>query len=525
MTNLTKKTIFIFMLVAWGFTTSPAQEKFNTDVANPFVKENSFIGKTPDKSIPPTFEESKNKLPQPEWAAQPDAISAYWKAWEIAFANLYAVDDKNGFVSPYVDAAFNRNIFMWDNSFMVMFGRYAKNAFHFQGTLDNFYCKQHKDGFISREISEITGNENFEKYDVSSTGPNLLPWAEWEYYQSFNDLDRLGKVFPPLVAFYQWFRTSRTWKDGSYFSSGWGCGMDNQPRLQPGYSVDFSHGFMSWVDITMQQIFVGDILVKMAEILGRENDVQDIANEISYLKSFVNANMWDEHSAYYYDIYRDGSLNYVKSIAAYWALLANVVPENNMQPFLAHLENKQEFNRYHRPPTLSADHPDYEPDGGYWRGGVWAPTSYMLLKGLTNNNRDSLAHAIATSHYSNVIRVFKETGTFWENYAPEEGYFPAHSRKDFVGWTGIVPISILFEYIFGIRSYPQENLIVWDVRLTDTFGLKNYPFGNDGLIDFQCRARKKPADKPKITVWSNQPFKLKLIWEGGSETIQIKATK
>lgn len=501
------------------------QPYFDTDVPNKFVKENIFIEKVPDKTVPLSFEQAKSLLPQPEWHDRPDVIDAYWKAWSIAFGNLYVPTEGNGFVSPYVDAAFNRSIFMWDNSFMAMFGRYGRRAFLFQGTLDNFYAKQHKDGFICREISEKNGNEGFSKYDVSSTGPNLLPWAEWEYFLSVNDTVRLGSVFPPLVAYYQWFRTFRTWKDGSYFSSGWGCGMDNQPRLEDGYNPEWDHGFMSWIDITLQQIFVGKILVRMAEVLDREGDVKDILSEIDYLQSFVNEKMWDDRSSFYYDLLRNGELNYVKSIAAYWALLADVVPEKKLPTFLAHLENEREFARPHRPTTLAADAEEYEPDGGYWRGGVWAPTTYMLLKGLTAIGQDSLAYDIAWNHFSNVIRVFNETGTFWENYAPENGYFPANSRKDFVGWTGITPISILFEYIWGIRPQPDKNLVVWDIRQTDAFGVKNYPFGIDGTIDLQCAKRKKPTDKPKISVRSNCNFTLHLIWNGGTQTIKVKAGK
>lgn len=514
----------IILLSLFSINTLSAQKSLLTDIPNRYVSENKFLQKSPDNMIPRSFEECKAKLPQPEWEACPDAISAYWKAWEIAFSNLYTVEPGSGLISPYIDAAFNRHLFMWDSSFMVMFGRYGKNAFNFQQTLDNFYAKQHRDGFISREISQIDGSESFEKYDISSTGPNLLPWAEWEYYLMFGNKERLKDVFPALLAYYQWFRSNYSWPDGSYFSSGWGCGMDNQPRLQKGYSVDFSHGFMSWVDITIQQVFAGNILVEIAEIINRRDDVKDIIEENKFLRQYVRDKMWDEASAYYYDLYRDGTPNYVKSIAAYWSLLANIVPDDKLERFLEHLSNPMEFNRNHRPPTLSADHLGYEPDGGYWRGGVWAPTTYMLLKGLTNCKQDSLAYEIALNHYNNVIDVYNRTGTLWENYAPEKGFFPKQSRKDFVGWTGITPISILFEYIYGIHIQPEGNSVVWDVRLTDTFGVKNLPVGKGNFADFICHKRKRKTDKPDIRVKSDRDITLKLIWEGGSEIIYIKGT-
>ena len=85
---------------------------------------------------------------------------------------------------------------MWDSSFMTMFGRYGSRAFNFQRTLDNFYSRQHADGFICREIAIGDGTDRFERFDPSSTGPNLMPWAEWEYYLHFQDKERLASVFP-----------------------------------------------------------------------------------------------------------------------------------------------------------------------------------------------------------------------------------------------------------------------------------------------------------------------------------------
>ena len=95
-------------------------------------------------------------------------------------------------------------------------------------------------------------------------------------------------------------------------------------------------------------------------------------------------------------------------------MLANLVPKERLDAFVAHLENENEFKRPHRVPTLSADHPAYRADGGYWCGGVWAPTTYMVLKGLRKNGYDNLAYDIACNHLENVVSVFRQTGTLWE---------------------------------------------------------------------------------------------------------------
>ena len=502
------------------FSVANAQYYVDTSIPNPMVEKNTFINKKPNTAQPPLFKDIKSNLPQPLWPNRTDVIKCYWNAWEIAFSNLRGVTKENNFKEPYIDAAFNKHIFMWDSTFMLLFGRYGHNSFNFQGSLDNFYSKQHIDGYICREIDEANGIEIFEKFDPSSTGPNVIPWAEWEYYLNFKDTERLNSVFSPLLAYYQWFKTNRSWPDGSYYSSGWGCGMDNQPRIPAGFSPMLSHAFMSWIDTSLQQIFAGKILLKMAKELNRQNEVEDVQQEVTQLNDYVNNKMWNNETSFYYDRFRNGSLSKVKSIASYWALLAEAVPEKNLKSFIAHLENPKEFDRIHRVPTLSADDPAYDPKGGYWCGGVWAPTSYMVLRGLTKYKQDSLAYEIATNHLDNVVKVFNETGSLWENYAPD--FVKGNDTKDMVGWTGIVPISVLFEYIFGIRPNVSENEIVWDIRMTDEFGVKKYPYKQHGLIDFWCAKRKKLTEQPKIKIHSDVPFTLKLVWEGGSKLIKIK---
>ena len=108
-------------------------------------------------SVLPRFEEVRGDLPSPIWDENPEWVELYWKAWEIGFKNVLKLVPNTGFVSNFIDTAFNGCIFMWDSSFMLMFGKYADRIFKFQKTLDNFYSHQHIDGFICREIEEKTG--------------------------------------------------------------------------------------------------------------------------------------------------------------------------------------------------------------------------------------------------------------------------------------------------------------------------------------------------------------------------------
>ena len=182
---------------------------------NPHVAKNVFITKEADTEPLPKYEEIKDQLPRPVWDGHDSAIECYNKVWEIGFGNLRLPVKEAKFVSSFIDTAFNGFLFMWDSAFIMMFGRYASGVFDFQKTLDNFYSHQHLDGFICRVILETEALVNWSRDDPCSTGPNVLPWAEWEYYTKTGDIDRIAKVFDPLIAYHKWLRNNRTWQDGT----------------------------------------------------------------------------------------------------------------------------------------------------------------------------------------------------------------------------------------------------------------------------------------------------------------------
>jgi hypothetical protein len=92
-------------------------------IENPRVANNPFIGRQIEKNPLPVYEEVKEKLPLPIWEGHDDAVECYKTAWEIAFRNLRKADAYSGFVSNFIDTAFDGNLFMWDSTFITMFGR------------------------------------------------------------------------------------------------------------------------------------------------------------------------------------------------------------------------------------------------------------------------------------------------------------------------------------------------------------------------------------------------------------------
>jgi glycogen debranching enzyme len=502
----------------------------------------------------PAFEATRDRLPSPIFDEDPNYVRCYWKAWELAFRNFHEPAKGSGFVSQFIDAAFNQNIFLWDTCFMTMFCNYAHPYVPGIASLDNFYVKQHEDGEICREINRTTGvdfeqwiNKDNEPmfsrwgYTLMETGqrrvsvvyqgrpapvPNpkltidalnhpIFAWAELESFRLTGDKDRLALVWEPLVRYYGALQKYLRQGDGLYLTD-W-ASMDNSTRnkyLEPGGCG---------IDISCEMVLFARHLAQIASILGRQADGQKYQKDAEELTTLINRHMWDEQRKFYFDLTIKGERAPVKSIAAFWTLPAQVASTSQAQALAAELENPDTFKTIHRVPTLAANEPGFDPKGGYWVGAVWAPTDKMVMAGLENYGYTDLARQIALNHLRNVIAVFKETGTIWENYAPQHVAHGEPAKGDFVGWSGIGPIAFFIEYAIGIRVDALANKITWDIRSPARVGVERFWFGGK-TVSLVCE-KADAAGVRTVTIKSDRAFDLAATWQGRTMTLQVPAAK
>ena len=299
----------------------------DTHLREPLVEENAFVRMSPEVVPPPSFEDAWDSLPQPFWEGHEGEIDCYRGAWELAFANVRRPEPESGFVaalstrpsttacscgtrrssccSPVTAAAPSTSSAPWITSTPA----------------------STPTGYLPGD-RHLDGKDRFERFDAASTGPNVMPWTEWEHYGDTADSDRLGRVFPILVSYHRWLRRHRTWRDGTYWTSGLGSGMDNQPRFpqkqagEGGWPERLTyHGHAVWIDACLQQILSADLLLRMADALDRSGEVADLREERDSLSLTVNERLWNDESAFYHDELADGTLSDVQTIGAFWALL------------------------------------------------------------------------------------------------------------------------------------------------------------------------------------------------------------
>ena len=398
----------------------------------------------------------------------PEALQKemYQKALAIAKSKIRGGVNDPVFKNPFVDAAFSSNIFYWDTCFIACYAKYHQQELPIINALDNFYSLMDADGYICREYTK-EGNPMWAKGHPVSMNPPLLAFAELELYSISQDKGRMEKVYPLLKKHFEYWVNNYRGDDKLFFNDALGSGMDNIDRFPENWQDDHTgipmknlhpeiftyEGLNSvWnrqgrmVDTSAQMAFFAKNLIEIANIVNEEKDIEKYTAFYKETKDAINQLCWNDDDGFYYDLGYSKQIKR-KHIGMFWVLLAEIIPGEKLPRFLAHLTNPDEFWRKIPVATTAADEKGFSPEGGYWKGSVWAPTNYMILRGLKKYNQTKTASRLAKQYYWAVAEVYKRTGTFWENYAPDFIDKGDSSRSDFCGWTGIVPIAIHKEFI------------------------------------------------------------------------------
>lgn len=470
----------------------------------------SRVGKWPDEIL--------DEVPRPILPSRPDLVQMYDKCWLLGLENTHRGAPGSDFVDWYIDEAFDNRYFQWDICFAMAWAKYSQGTLPNIESLDNFYRHQHPDGAISGVIREWSGEDDQPEDSPWFTRNNLFSWAEWEYYQTTGDSSRFNRVVPVLSDYAEWVRKNRRHPNGHYYWSGWSSGMDNSPRSVP----DQFYPPYSWVDYDANEALAAYYLMKMAEVIGDSSTTREYRAFHDTMKTLVNRDMWSSEDQIYWDLDMDGSYMKTKTVASFWPMWARITDSVHVEGLINHLNDPRSFNRPHRVPSLAADEPEYNPNGGYWRGGVWAPTNHMIVEGLMANDKYALAREIVVNHLNNMSAVFSRTNTVWENYAPESSAPGDPARPDFVGWSAVGPIAQLIENYIGITLHVPKNKVRWNLLTTEEVGLRNLDFGDEIIREIRASARASLDDPVEIFVNTTASFQLVLF--NGTDTTHHQIT-
>ena len=374
--------------------------------------------------------------------------------------------------------------FLWDSVFCIMWARHVPgDAFPIHSTLDNFYAVQQDDGFICREY-DAKGNPCWSSSHPIALNPPILSWAEAILFrEGRSDRARLRKVYPHLVRFHNCVRGKFRRPDGLYFGDALGCGMDDLPRFPYGCTDERKRtggiaispaalgpmtggwwdgwlkgcqAFYSWnrqagwIDISSQMALDCLNLAEIAEALGKAKEAEDWRKEHRELAAVINAKCWDEERGYYFDCTDEGIIPRYHA-GGMWAMLARVPSRAQAEKMLKTACDPRVFNRPCGFPALGANDPEYDSEGGFWKGSVWPPTTYVAIRALMEYGFRDAATDLARRWYNANAALWEVTETVWENISAEQCDGPKKcAGSDFCGWGALAPVAIPAEFGFGI---------------------------------------------------------------------------
>ena len=197
--------------------------------------------------------------------------------------------------------------------------------------------------------------------------------------------------------------------------------------------------------------------------------------------------MWDNDTGFYYDLDANQNRLPVKTIAAYWTMLAEIPNADKADCLVAHLNDPKSFGTEHPFPCLSADNPKFSEDGNGYCGSVIPAFNFMVIKGLEKYAQYELARECAIRHLYYVLEALmpnenKDPGDLWEAYLPnKEGHaktmklpgkqeFP---RKRYLITAALSTIALMIENVIGLSISLPRKTVDWIIPNLEIMGIEN----------------------------------------------------
>lgn len=344
--------------------------------------------------------------------------------------------------------------------------------------------------------------------------PPLAAWAVYNVYKQSQDKDFLEEMYPKLVAYHNWWYTNRdidhngiaeygAMVDESHYqynekdevitdengkplldeeaiivAAAWESGMDNATRFdqegsgsddigvkvfenmnESGEVVGYSINQES-VDLNAYLYAEKGFLKSIAEILGKTEDAKKYEEEARFVEKYINDNMFDEQTGFYYDLQtnEDGSVkkllvNRGKGTEGWMPLWAKMALPQYADRVVENMLSRDQFNLNVPMPTASKDNKKYDPNR-YWRGPVWLDQALYGVEALQNYGYQQQAKELAYKLFDNAEGLLGDE-PIYENYNPETG--EGLHTKNF-SWSAAAYLMLYKNILAGNHTSSQESL-------------------------------------------------------------------
>lgn len=367
----------------------------------------------------------------------------------------------------------NPTINQFEAVFSTFYLVYSNRIFPASPQLDNFYGKQEASGAIRCDYGTKDGKPVLTKDNPEGVGPPLFAWAEYNMYHKMGNKKRIKDVLPILEKYFSWLEETFKQENGLYSVPVAATMMTNSPRKGAKYPVDFN----------VQQAMNALYLSELGDILNDKEVSFRYKRHYFSLKTRINNLMWNDEEGLYFDLDKNEEQLPAKTIASFWPLLAELPNEARFDKMVAHLKNPDTFGTENPFPTLAADEDEFSEKGMGFRGSVYPPFTFMVIKGLEKYGAFELARECAIRHLYYMLDTLhpegRGEGNVWEAYAPRrDGPAQWPGKKDyprplFVPYVALSSISLMIENVLGLFVSLPRKTVDWIVPTLEIMGIEN----------------------------------------------------
>jgi len=402
-----------------------------------------------------------------------DFVDIYARTWSWTADFWKKGNDQNGFPAQFFCHPDKNIISQYESVFATFFLVYSNNKYPAHALLDTFYDKQEENGAIRAYYDADTGKPIFPEDNPDSLAPPLFAWAEFNLFHKVGQKKRIKEIMPFLEKHYLWLENNFMDETGLYSVPLAATTMSNAPRSGMKYPVDFN----------TQQAISALYISALADVLNDKELSFRYKRRYFSLKTRVNSQMWNKEEGIYFDLDEKGEQIKVKTIAAFWPLLAEFLNEGQAEQLIDHLKNPETFGTENPFPSLAANEPAFSEDGNGYCGSVFTPHTFMIIKGLEKYEEYELSRECAIRHLYHIIDTFHpegdKKGTLWEAYTPNkekeaswEGN-PDFPAERYIPSAGLASVAMMIENIVGLFISLPRKTVDWVIPTLEMMGIED----------------------------------------------------
>ena len=403
-----------------------------------------------------------------------DFVDIYNKSW--SWVSSFWLNPESGeqdsgglFIYPENDQL---TVNQFESIFSSFFLVYSNRNFDGRKNIDYFYRMQESNGAIRNRYDVRTNEPILDKKNPQGVGLPLFAFAEYNLFHKSANKKRIKDVMPALQKYMDWLNDNFRRENGLYSVPVSATGMTNSPREDVCYPVDFN-ACMAINASYMSAL--GDIL--------NDKEISFQYRKLYFaIKTKINALMWDNDTGFYYDLDESEARLPVKTLAAYWTMLAEIPNADKAEVLVAHLNNPESFGTEHPFPTLSADNPNFSEEGNGFCGSVMPAYNFMVIKGLEKYGYYEFARECAIRHLYFVLEGLiphenKEPGDLYEAYMPNNEGKAKRNKKDFarsryIITAGLSTIALMIENVIGLSISLPRKTVDWIIPNLEIMGIE-----------------------------------------------------